>query len=70
MEATKFTEVGYVGRDVESMVRDLVENAIQIVTKLKQEEVKPRCLIKPKAKKLAKRLNQESVKKVSTGQQD
>lgn len=33
VEATKFTEVGYVGRDVESMVRDLVENAIQIVQK-------------------------------------
>lgn len=33
LEATKFTEVGYVGRDVESMVRDLVENAIQIVKK-------------------------------------
>ncbi|TLQ04168.1 ATP-dependent protease ATPase subunit HslU [Pediococcus stilesii] len=30
VEATKFTEVGYVGRDVESMVRDLVENAIRI----------------------------------------
>ncbi|HIF1371073.1 TPA: ATP-dependent protease ATPase subunit HslU [Enterococcus faecium] len=33
VEATKFTEVGYVGRDGESMVRDLVENAIQIVEK-------------------------------------
>ncbi|HGF7665791.1 TPA: ATP-dependent protease ATPase subunit HslU [Enterococcus faecium] len=33
VEATNFTEVGYVGRDVESMVRDLVENAIQIVEK-------------------------------------
>ena len=33
VEATKFTEVGYVGRDVESMVRDLMENAIQIVEK-------------------------------------
>ena len=33
LEATKFTEVGYVGRDVESMIRDLVENAIQIVKK-------------------------------------
>lgn len=33
VEATKFTEVGYVGRDVESMVRELVENAIQIVQK-------------------------------------
>ncbi len=31
VEATKFTEVGYVGRDVESMVRDLVENSIRIV---------------------------------------
>lgn len=30
VEATKFTEVGYVGRDVESMVRDLVENAVHI----------------------------------------
>lgn len=33
VEATKFTEVGYIGRDVESMVRDLVESAIQIVKK-------------------------------------
>ncbi|MBS4761349.1 ATP-dependent protease ATPase subunit HslU [Carnobacteriaceae bacterium zg-ZUI252] len=33
VEATKFTEVGYVGRDVESMVRDLVDNAVQLVTK-------------------------------------
>ncbi|MFY9901816.1 MAG: ATP-dependent protease ATPase subunit HslU [Trichococcus sp.] len=39
VEATKFTEVGYVGRDVESMVRDLVENAIQIVEKQKRGEV-------------------------------
>lgn len=31
VEASKFTEVGYVGRDVESMVRDLVENAIRLV---------------------------------------
>ena len=31
VEASKFTEVGYVGRDVESMVRDLMENAIEIV---------------------------------------
>ncbi|HLQ39762.1 MAG TPA: ATP-dependent protease ATPase subunit HslU [Tetragenococcus sp.] len=39
VEATKFTEVGYVGRDVESMVRDLVENAIQIVKKEKYSSV-------------------------------
>src|SRR5699024_2647638 len=31
VEATKFTEVGYVGRDVESMVRDLVEMSVRII---------------------------------------
>jgi ATP-dependent HslUV protease ATP-binding subunit HslU len=40
VEATKFTEVGYVGRDVESMVRDLVETAVRIVKAEKTEEVK------------------------------
>ena len=39
VEATKFTEVGYVGRDVEAMVRDLVENAIQIVKAQKYSAV-------------------------------
>lgn len=39
VEATKFTEVGYVGRDVESMVRDLVEAAIQIVSKTQKDKV-------------------------------
>lgn len=42
VEATKFTEVGYVGRDVESMVRDLVETAIRIVKAEKMETVKDR----------------------------
>lgn len=40
VEATKFTEVGYVGRDVESMVRDLVESSIQIVEKEQYEKVR------------------------------
>ncbi len=40
VEATKYTEVGYVGRDVESMIRDLVENAIRLVKDEKFEEVK------------------------------
>ena len=31
VEATKFTEVGYVGRDVESIIRDLMENAVRMV---------------------------------------
>lgn len=40
VEATKFTEVGYVGRDVESMVRDLVETAIRMVKFERTEKVK------------------------------
>jgi ATP-dependent HslUV protease ATP-binding subunit HslU len=40
VEATKYTEVGYVGRDVESMVRDLVDHAVRIVTDERREEVK------------------------------
>ncbi len=40
VEATKFTEVGYVGRDVESIVRDLVEISIGLVREKKREEVK------------------------------
>lgn len=39
VEASKFTEVGYVGRDVESMVRDLVEQAIGMVKEEKKREV-------------------------------
>ncbi|WP_054958663.1 ATP-dependent protease ATPase subunit HslU [Paenibacillus dakarensis] len=40
IEATKFTEVGYVGRDVESMVRDLVETAIRMIKAERTEKVK------------------------------
>lgn len=40
VEATKYTEVGYVGRDVESMVRDLVDAAIRISMNRKMEEVR------------------------------
>jgi ATP-dependent HslUV protease ATP-binding subunit HslU len=40
VEASKFTEVGYVGRDVESMVRDLVEQSVNLVKAAKKEEVK------------------------------
>ena len=39
VEASKFTEVGYVGRDVESMVRDLIELAVDMVRAEKAEEV-------------------------------
>ena len=40
VEASKFTEVGYVGRDVESMVRDLVEIAVTLVREERQTEVR------------------------------
>jgi ATP-dependent HslUV protease ATP-binding subunit HslU len=42
VEASKYTEVGYVGRDVESMVRDLVETAIDMVREEKLDEVADR----------------------------
>ncbi len=48
VEASKFTEVGYVGRDVESMVRDLMNLSVSMVKKEKTEEVKK------KAEKIAK----------------
>ena len=40
VEATKFTEVGYVGKDVESMIRDLVEESIRLTKNIKMNEVK------------------------------
>ena len=45
VEATKFTEVGYVGRDVESIVRDLVENAIRMVRKEHTDKVQTRAQV-------------------------
>lgn len=63
VEATKFTEVGYVGRDVESMVRDLVETAVRLVKEEKMQGVMERAeenanrrlveLLVPSAKKSA-----------------
>ena len=44
VEATKFTEVGYVGRDVESIIRDLVEVSIRLVKDEKIKEVMPRAI--------------------------
>ncbi len=45
VEATKFTEVGYVGRDVESIIRDLTENAVRMVRKEHEERVMPRARV-------------------------
>jgi len=42
VEATKFTEVGYVGRDVESIIRDLTELAVNMAKKAEQEKVEPK----------------------------
>jgi ATP-dependent HslUV protease ATP-binding subunit HslU len=44
VEASKFTEVGYVGRDVDSMVRDLVEAAVDMVRREKQAEVRDKAV--------------------------
>lgn len=52
VEATKYTEVGYVGRDVESMVRDLVEESIRLV---KKKEIG----------KLGKNSQEEAIKKIA-----
>ncbi|MBC7336192.1 MAG: AAA family ATPase, partial [Clostridia bacterium] len=45
VEATKYTEVGYVGRDVESMVRDLVEMAVRMVKQEKATQVMDRARV-------------------------
>ncbi|NTW73838.1 MAG: ATP-dependent protease ATPase subunit HslU [Chlorobiaceae bacterium] len=45
VEASKFTEVGYVGRDVESMIRDLVEQAVGMVRSEKSEEVREKAAL-------------------------
>ncbi|MDO9508390.1 MAG: ATP-dependent protease ATPase subunit HslU [Thermovirgaceae bacterium] len=48
VEATKFTEVGYVGRDVESMIRDLVERSVQMVKQRRIEEVREEAVSRAK----------------------
>ena len=45
VEATKYTEVGYVGRDVESMIRDLVEASVRLVKAEQTEKIKDRAKI-------------------------
>lgn len=44
VEATKFTEVGYVGRDVESIVRDLIEAALKLLREKKIKDARPRAI--------------------------
>ena len=45
VEATKYTEVGYVGRDVESMIRDLVEASVRIVRQEYTEKIKDKASV-------------------------
>ena len=51
VEATRFTEVGYVGRDVEQIVRDLIEIAIAMEREKKRKEVKAKADLKEVKKK-------------------
>ncbi len=62
VEATKFTEVGYVGRDVDSMVRDLVEAAIRVPN---SQDYRKNMILQKKSqkKKLSKRLYLAAKKK-------
>ncbi|MBU6338759.1 MAG: ATP-dependent protease ATPase subunit HslU [Rickettsiales bacterium] len=55
VEATKFTEVGYVGRDVESIIRDLIEVAIKMLKSEKKKEVREKAAVSAK-KKILKNL--------------
>jgi ATP-dependent HslUV protease ATP-binding subunit HslU len=81
IEASKFTEVGYVGRDVESMIRDLVELSVNMVKLEEQENVKDRAAEiaeerildillppKPAEKKVEEILTDESSEQADNGQ--
>jgi len=73
VEASKFTEVGYVGRDVESMVRDLVEVALDMVGQERREQVRERAraavedrvldLLLPEPPRTARRTDPEAVRR-------
>ena len=85
IEATKYTEVGYVGRDVESMVRDLVEVSVRMVKdeKLHQVQIKAKPLVEKKLVEYIanekkkdnieqdfESLKQETLKKLQNGELD
>jgi ATP-dependent HslUV protease ATP-binding subunit HslU len=66
VEATKYTEVGYVGRDVESMVRDLVEASVRMVTEERRAEV-AELAEKAAVERLIDALHPETAMRQSTG---
>ncbi len=69
VEATKFTEVGYVGRDVESMVKDLVKNAISMLKQSEIEKVKSKAMIVAE-QKILDLLNIPNPEKLDSNEED
>jgi ATP-dependent HslUV protease ATP-binding subunit HslU len=70
VEASKFTEVGYVGRDVESMIRDLVEIAIDMVREERLEEVEDKAEMNAEERLLDVLLPPPPAQPASVGQLD
>src|ERR1700758_3251722 len=68
VEASKFTEVGYVGRDVESIVRDLVEVAIDMVREEKLEEIEDRAELAAEDRLLEMLMMQQSAAPPTTAE--
>lgn len=64
VEASKFTEVGYVGRDVESMVRDLLERTISIIKERERDAVAPKAMQIAEEKMLDLLLPKSSTKNI------
>ena len=62
VEATRFTEVGYVGRDVEQIIRDLIEIAIAMEREKKRKEVHAKAQLSAEEKVLWKSTNKSSIK--------
>lgn len=69
VEATKFTEVGYVGRDVDSIIRDLTNEAVRLVEQEKMEEVRPKAQERA-FERLAKLLMKRTQSKTRRGRHD
>jgi ATP-dependent HslUV protease ATP-binding subunit HslU len=69
VEASKFTEVGYVGRDVESMVRDLVEMTVTLIKAREQDAVRPRAAAVAEERMLDLLLPKPRTPAMETGQE-
>ena len=69
IEATKFTEVGYVGRDVESMIRDLTELSVNMVKKEEKEQVIEKATVMAEERLLDLLLPQKKVSRTQNEQE-